>query len=1447
MSVTTIIEFKLSLLLMLALSMLTTINAQTISAKLNTTLPASGTGVFTPFMRQLKVTVDFTVGSSSQSVSATSMSISNGVVVTFNPTTSQPSCTALFFMKTYEKTPTITVSIQSGQTFNLPYTVGEWIEPEAMPITPIVNQISTQIIGGGCDYALEFTPSTINASMNYYGYYSVDGDSSDNKATLVKRSPPTYFVETTRSTSPQGGPSSNGVSNLAGVRYFNSALSTQCFDSFTTAFGAQDELYGPASPDEPYQFMFFQSHKKVSNFYISPRESIKDAPYVIGATENTYYYSELKTNGINQKYVSLTAISNPNITKTFSNIVQNPIVDTAFIVKLVPPLSAPDPVNPYLLVEHLFENGFLYIVTGTFTDFTSIHHMVVASGNNVLLYDKDINSASYSKRFILPYNIGASTIQVYSVAKDGSTKTHYNGGTNITFTTAIPPTQMLNSATVNNRMVSVSTTFSNYPIGVVPIVKTPVQSQLKFINGFFNNDHISIFNLQSSFPYGYNGDRVNINHLDQFQVTNDTPTMPFAIVSNQAYSSVTTKDQIPLLVVVGQEKIQLDILNPIVQVDLTLTALLVDVNDGMGVGIGETTCAITLGPFTFPVISKYRRTGDVVNGQYVIPFNFPAIYCSSHFNILCADIHGNVLDINSTSQFASNYFKKTTPDFCSSTPSIGYVYNPSGQAGKMGFTVILGAVSAPIDQLTLTLYQDRENTVAVRSIPLTLSQSESSSKGLVMSPHQLFTGSDTLVPVTVQTTLYFGLTIKRGGSSMTYNTQDIEYFNSLGNTYFQPTQVKSDSSINFYPPTYALLPKFTLSYLNASAISVLIDTPSSSIVNFTIAINDDRNPRVNRIIHAMQPTTPNPVELNLNIDNLAPFRNAFVESACSSDHCESYPYYGYLSTWPVTVSPPVYSSTVTVTSQPTTIDVTKANRKVTLVAKITTTSALLDPMPMIYITENYSNDKLQCQSVYVSQVSIRGAIIFTVTCDIDIPLNWGTRGISFSVWQISYEYHTAGTFSTGPSPLTLTSSIGPNIETATFYIGSDHIILKGWNLFYIGTTSTYTPILVANSIPLPTFYSLDGFNGELTVPTGFNPLENFDISLNGNVINVRVLGCMRSNCSGNGQCIGGKCNGICEHQICNCVDPWTGPSCNMNATDLSMNLALPLGDPTSYFRNYSSNNLEIPIDQDSLDTSFSMTLISVDELRVDDSTVISYTLSKWTPLQPPPANNSTASALFKSLSILGDLEVRVDLYTESNIIQWANESWNLPQNSFKYTVRLSNYSFESPLNRLVFKYQVTASSSDPSGGGGSNLHNGGSSINDIHWIQVDKNQLSLHGRFSNRLVVDGKQISNSNAVSKDKADGVYHVAIEVPAFTTYAELDPDFSVLLNKKEESKDKKDYTILIIIIVCVVVGVAIIVAILVTIAKKNTYVRTKLFRLKSIRMKSMKSEERGDVFKN
>eukprot|EP01133_Synstelium_polycarpum_P002654 gene2654-3061_t len=1377
------------------------------------------------------------------------MSISNGVVVTFNPTTSQPSCTALFFMKTYEKTPTITVSIQSGQTFNLPYTVGEWIEPAAMPITPIVNQISTQIIGGGCDYALEFTPSTTNESMNYYGYYSVDGEyPSDYKATLVKRSPPTYFVETNRPTSPQGGPSSNGVSNLAGVRYFNSALSSQCFSSFTTAFGAQDELYGLASPDEPYQFMFFQSHNKVNNFYITTNSvTIRGAPFVLGATENTYYYSDLKTNGINTKTIGLDYLLKPNITKTFSNIVQNPIVDTAFNVALVPLLSAqyPSPISPLLLVESLFKNGFLYTLTGTFTDFTSIHHIVVTIGSYVVFYDKDINSASYSKRFILPNDIGANSnnnnIQVYSVAKDGSTKIHYNGGTGIIFTTAT--TQVSNSATVNNRMVSVSTTFSNYPIGVVPIVKTPVQSQLKAINGFFNNDHVSIFNLQSSFPYGYNSNQLNINHLDQFQVTNDTPTMPFAITNNQVYSIAPT-DQTDLLVAVGQEKIQLDILNPIVQVDFTSTALIVDVNDGTGVGIGETTCAITLGPFTFPVISKYRRTGDVVNGHYVIPFNFPAIYCSSHFNILCADIHGNVLDINSTSQFASNYFKKTTPDFCSSTPNnhliySGYVYNPSGQAGKMGFTVILGAVSTPIDQLTLTLYQDRENTVAVRSIPLTLSQSESSSKGLVMSPHQLFTGSDTLVPVTVQTTLYFGLTIKRGGSSMTYNTQDIEYFNSLGNTYFQPTQVKSDSSINFYPPTYAMLPKFTLSYLNASTISVLMDTSSSSIVNFTIGHRDDRTPRVNRHFYAMQPTPINPVELSVNIDNLAPYTYAFVESACSSDHCESYPYYGYFAsnTGPTqSPTPSAPSPTVTVTSKPTTIDVTKANRKVTLVAKITTTSALLDPMPMIYITENYSNDKLQCQSVYVSQVSIRGAIIFTVTCDIDIPLNWGTRGISFSVWQISYELYTVGTFSTGPSPLTLTSSIGPNIETATFYIGSDHIILKGWNLFYIGTTSTYTPTLVANSVPLPTFNSLDGFNGELTVPTGFNPLDNFDISLNGNVITVQVLGCMHSNCSGNGQCIGDKCNGICEHQICNCIDPWTGPSCNITATDLSMNLALPLGDPTSYFRNCSSNNLEIPLGQDSLDTSFSMTLISVDELRVDDSTVISYTLSKWTPLQPPPANNATASALFKSLSILGDLEVRVDMYTEPNIIQWANESWNLPQNSFKYTVRLSNYSFESPLNRLVFKYQVTASSSSPSGD--SNLHNGGSSINDIHWIQVDKNQLSLHGRFSNRLVVDGIQIANSNSVSKDKADGVYHVAIEVPAFTTYAELDPDFSVLLNKKEESKeDKKDYTTLIIIIVCVVVGVAIIVAILVTIAKKNTYVRTKLFKLKSIKMKSMK----------
>ncbi|KAK5577867.1 hypothetical protein RB653_002815 [Dictyostelium firmibasis] len=327
-----------------------------------------------------------------------------------------------------------------------------------------------------------------------------------------------------------------------------------------------------------------------------------------------------------------------------------------------------------------------------------------------------------------------------------------------------------------------------------------------------------------------------------------------------------------------------------------------------------------------------------------------------------------------------------------------------------------------------------------------------------------------------------------------------------------------------------------------------------------------------------------------------------------------------------------------------------------------------------------------------------------------------------------------------------------------------------------------------------------------------------------------------NNCSGTNN---GKCNsntGECE---CNSI--FTGFDCSKLIS-------------TSTNSTINNNTGEVALNNQ--DTTYEISIISLNEISFDGSVIISHQLNRNWSID----SNNTELNKFKFSQTLINNTCTItymieEIKNENKKFTFGTTTFTLEKDSIKLTVSINNYQYQSTLNtlQLVF-YSAVSTNTDSTDNYNNNECNkkeasiDTSEVNNqqiSNYIQISKNSKILVGRFINQVISDSRATFMSSTIIKDNNDSSSTSSIKLGLNLPHCNeclIDPDFSVLLSpdfKKSCNDDglinKKKWLIPVAVVVPVV-GCALISIVAFIIYKKN---RTN-FKILALKLKTFKNKQ-------
>ncbi|KAM9960366.1 hypothetical protein ACTFIW_009505 [Dictyostelium discoideum] len=176
---------------------------------------------------------------------------------------------------------------------------------------------------------------------------------------------------------------------------------------------------------------------------------------------------------------------------------------------------------------------------------------------------------------------------------------------------------------------------------------------------------------------------------------------------------------------------------------------------------------------------------------------------------------------------------------------------------------------------------------------------------------------------------------------------------------------------------------------------------------------------------------------------------------------------------------------------------------------------------------------------------------------------------------------------------------------------------------------------------------------------------------------------------------------------------------------------------------------------------------------------------------------------------------------------FANTSFIVDSGSIKFTISITNYTYQSTLNTLQLDLISAVDQINKNEDCNTkNTEIDTTNINDqstFSYIKISKNKKILAGRFINKVISDSRPTFFSTT-SKSDSNSII-ITLHLPHCINECVVDPDFSVLVdsefkNQCDDSNSKK--WVLPVAIVVPVVVVSIIIVVLVTLYKKSTTIK-------------------------
>eukprot|EP01133_Synstelium_polycarpum_P016713 gene16713-19867_t len=204
------------------------------------------------------------------------------------------------------------------------------------------------------------------------------------------------------------------------------------------------------------------------------------------------------------------------------------------------------------------------------------------------------------------------------------------------------------------------------------------------------------------------------------------------------------------------------------------------------------------------------------------------------------------------------------------------------------------------------------------------------------------------------------------------------------------------------------------------------------------------------------------------------------------------------------------------------------------------------------------------------------------------------------------------------------------------------------------------------------------------------------------------------------------------------------------------------------------------------------------ECLLQNGTIVrTVVFSNWTYAMTSTPNRDTHS--YSTLVDDGFVNATIEWFKEQTLINFANQTIVMSPFTAKYSVNISLYSFQSPLNHLQLEFKTILNNIK------TNECSDASDDNDPlpeDYVELNISQKSLLGRFQAYGIVDDRRSLITSQVLSTTPNGTNSITkiigMNVPYFTYVAQIDPDFSVLMNGNDNPcSSAKNNTKLIIIV--------------------------------------------------
>eukprot|EP00026_Physarum_polycephalum_P008205 Phypoly_transcript_08284.p1 GENE.Phypoly_transcript_08284~~Phypoly_transcript_08284.p1 ORF type:complete len:424 (+),score=25.25 Phypoly_transcript_08284:152-1423(+) len=286
-------------------------------------------------------------------------------------------------------------------------------------------------------------------------------------------------------------------------------------------------------------------------------------------------------------------------------------------------------------------------------------------------------------------------------------------------------------------------------------------------------------------------------------------------------------------------------------------------------------------------------------------------------------------------------------------------------------------------------------------------------------------------------------------------------------------------------------------------------------------------------------------------------------------------------------------------------------------------------------------------------------------------------------------------------------------------------------------------------------------------------------------------------------CISCSKHGNCVLGSCICSAPWTGPSCD----DMSETFTVAPNTTSSGITIAPTKALSNPAN-----VSFSIFLQNLRELDQYGAEVSSLNVTEigFSLVHTPPSNvsNNEMWEFFTTLDSRANLSIIfIQFRDPATEYTFHNKSKLYYANTLKMNVRISNWPFKSLSDTLEVIINIMGNGT---GAQCSNVHSNGPTLS---WTLLSSDGVSLYTQFETDSYIDGRERTITFT-----SLGQFSIAAQFPHFWTYAELDPNFAVIVDFDTKTSACEGTTkknpirkITIIVVVVSIVTVALIILVL------------------------------------